>query len=44
MNNEYIINIYVKLIQAGEKQISDIPVNIKTDVENKLNEVSNNVN
>ena len=40
MANEYIIGIYVKLIQEGAKQLSDVPKNIRNEVENKLNEVT----
>ena len=44
MASEYIINVYVKLIKLGEKQLSDVPESIRTDVENKLNESDTNVN
>jgi hypothetical protein len=39
MNNEYIIGVYVKLIQTGMKTIEQVPENIKSEVELKLKEV-----
>lgn len=44
MASEYIINVYVKLIKLGEKQLSDVPEGIRTEVGNKLNESNTNVN